>query len=294
MIFKYVVPTGVISLSRVNYHTLPRYKIYSLGHDRSDIVSLSFLRTCKKIYDECKDLLWETNTLDVEVFRCQVFGGGVSSIDEKIASRVKAIQMNLDFTDWTRIHDDSGLGQLSLGHDLSALEGWGKLQKLTLIARSVRSDDPTILGYDGLDQIFALRNNGRPSQDIDATDGDTVYHEILGILNTAGGTVGYLSHLERGIAVELGPSVRLDLERGRFPQVRVFSENPDSILTAIGSSFGGRLTVSGQVYRDDGQTIPDIFVRASGHDEGYVFEKSTVVTGLAHVVVDSYPSRTNV
>src|ERR1019366_7977076 len=69
-IFEYVLssPTGQIHLQD-RFIRLPWYNTSVSNndphHDGRGTISLSFLRTCQLIYDECKDRLWDYNTLDL-------------------------------------------------------------------------------------------------------------------------------------------------------------------------------------------------------------------------------------
>lgn len=68
-VYKHVIrsKTGTLSLRLSRPRIKPlRYRIYSGEIWSGQEIRLSFLRTCRMLYTECKDLLWSLNTWDVD------------------------------------------------------------------------------------------------------------------------------------------------------------------------------------------------------------------------------------
>src|SRR4051794_5284840 len=102
-IYRFILqsPTGIITLSKSSYRLRPvRYRIHTCDDDQPETISLSFLRTCKQIYNECNHKLWKWNVLDIEHLKSLHSRDGfkLRGLDPKITSQVRKVQMDLDPT----------------------------------------------------------------------------------------------------------------------------------------------------------------------------------------------------
>jgi len=65
---KLLAPTGLIMLSE-RYPESSReptnFDIVALDKLRDQVIRLGVLRTCKQVYQECKDVIWKYNTLHI-------------------------------------------------------------------------------------------------------------------------------------------------------------------------------------------------------------------------------------
>ena len=164
-IFRYVLssPTGYITLSKTLYHQKPiRYKLLTLDESGSgcEVIKLSFLRTCSQIYEECRDLLWKYNTLDLVSFLQETAPNMplLPDVHEGIRFFARAIQMDYDLQSEDSI--DSSLDRIYENHRRCKLQynallyisRWPALESITLNIRdkfawgSVAPDIRTVQG----------------------------------------------------------------------------------------------------------------------------------------------------
>lgn len=237
--------------------------------------SLSFLRTCKQISNECKDIIWKYNALDIEALIRQKPSNhsSLDYVDDKITSRVEAVQMNLCFTDKTRLSDG-----LVLNGSLWALSNWYRLKRVTLVARGDSDDDPTILGHSGLQAILWYSQHGPRSHAAYAVHGDTVYHEVLDILRHFALRE---PHLEREIIMNLG--IPMFDEQGKPARSIKRSKNPAQLLNEVGKALGGRLVVDGELCYENGNVVHEMFTQWTRNSDFY-YKKDLMAWRLAGLI----------
>lgn len=74
----------------------PRYRILTCGQHGFEELRLSFLRTCREIYEECKDKIWIWNTLDLECVKYEGHSvdrrtGVLSALPDGITLNVRSV-----------------------------------------------------------------------------------------------------------------------------------------------------------------------------------------------------------
>jgi hypothetical protein len=248
-ILAYVVSTssGIIFLKQgTSSYGLgkPRYTIVANYPNETETISLSFLRTCKKIYAEGKDLLWQRNTLDIEalvpVRYMRPRGPLMADISHQLTSRVQAVQMEMHFTDFSTLSGEiaitgqgrGGPGELVLFHTLRALGSWVSLKSLTLVMREgtdTIEGGPQTLGRAGLRTLMS--NRGRP---VLPGAGQSLYHEHLDILRYAI-EEDVFPNVERQVKMAFGKPNFWD----DFEDIEDFGPygDPNNVLEEIGTAF---------------------------------------------------------
>jgi hypothetical protein len=141
-------PTGIVSLSLtdtelsdaettdtvhdgliyIHYLAPPKARRCKILADGDNVISLAFLRTCKQIYHEARDLkaLWRNNTVTFDHS-----SDVIARIPRTVASNVENLKMEMVFGGAERL--GNGDGSLELPLDLEYLRrNWRNLKNLTL------------------------------------------------------------------------------------------------------------------------------------------------------------------
>ncbi|KAE9368581.1 hypothetical protein N431DRAFT_444005 [Stipitochalara longipes BDJ] len=239
IIFHYVFtsPTGLIKIFRPS-DRLKSYKVFTREENKCkyELVSLSILRTCKRFYGDCKDLLWKLNTLDLEEsFLRQSASIECLGIDARIWNNVRAVRLEIGFTG-----SSSNITRASwLECSLKDLGSWVNLKSITFVVRE--SFPGCVKAMNGL---LNMRQGSRTN-----IDGITM-NRYLDLLKRAGGEGGYLLHLERKIVFKYEYDHSLDQDwTGPTPGLEM-EEMPasDEIFLELAASFGGDIIANGDVY----------------------------------------------
>jgi hypothetical protein len=263
-IFEYVFTSknGTIQFVPINSDPPIRHRIEAFSHlfnQRGQVIgrtriSLAILRTCKQIYDECKDLLWKYNDLLIDdaypAFDLPGF----------VKSRVQSVQLNVDL-----LNPAKRRGCLPLKEDFIHLRTWPSLKRLELNCNCevIHDREGAVMPTDDpLRRLVVTRLRGEPSQAPDAGANETVYHEYLSVLRAAGGEGGYFCHLERGIYFET--SFYSSFKNPSGVPERFFPAmegDPMEMLAELACAFGGSLAVNAEVCIRDKAQVSRIFTK---------------------------------
>jgi hypothetical protein len=256
-IFKLVFtsPYGVIYLVPTTSDPPMRYNILALEPpDGTNFkMSLSLLRTSKRMYNECKDLIWKYNTLgDDDGYPFSIF-------PNEIKTKVHSVQINWDFLDSRKYRNC-----LPLKVDFLELRTWPNLKRLTIQATC-----PTVRDEEALQRFHELSIFEHLQPNFIGDPDEFIFPEQLEILRAAGGrrskngsgyTDGYLSHLERKIVFDSGfPTFNEDGWPERSFDGYIGDPNY-LVLKTIALAFGGSLMVDDIVAFKDRESINDIWV----------------------------------
>jgi hypothetical protein len=220
-----------------------RYKILPPTSDGGDELVLSFLRTCKQIYAETKNLLWQHNTLHLFSVLDPPREGIISSLSPSISTNVQSVSLDIDL-----IFHKTLSGRLIFGHNLSTLASWvhdGRLSSITLTARSIIGS--THLTHRQLEKILSRRIHPVHS---------LTYREYLKELQLGTDTHSALSTINRRLVIDTTPPA---LSAPSF-RPRPIRGNPMDMLQEVASAWGGRLEVNGVLVFQDGQAVEDVFL----------------------------------
>jgi len=207
--------------------------------DKVECISLSILRTCKRFYWDCKDLLWKLNMFDLEtvLFRFQDSPNvDILDLNSTVWHNIRSVELEIGFTGST-----SDIARASwLDSSLKGLGSWEKLASIIFIVRGDFSD--CVKAMNGLQR---LRRGFSPD-----IYGITM-NKCLGILEGAGTEGGYLSHLKRKIVFNLDYEIPTDQDwTSPTPPLGMDTEPApiaDKIFMELATSFGGDIIVNGEL-----------------------------------------------
>jgi len=284
-IFSYVVgsPSGIIALipGTSNYGPRkPRYKIKA--HEppgfRTRTISLAFLRTCKRIYEDARDLLWQINVLDIESlvpirYMRRRAGPLMDDLSHQLTSRVQHVRMEMQFLDFSTASGQiatTGQGSTPTtgqSSTLTALGSWQNLKTLTLLICEgtdtvdeelqayVLENGSRTLRHPGFCNLLSCRDRwagALPPPNV----GKSIYHEHLDILRNSI-KEGSLSRVERQVVMNLEiPQSLRDDESGRISYP---CKNPEMVLEEIGTAFRCPVVVYGKICFQDGVLVHNPF-----------------------------------
>jgi hypothetical protein len=268
-IWHYVLssPSGTVSLRRNSYYQPGRihYKIVECGSDFSERppeeFRLSFLRTCRQIYTECKDMFWDLNALDLEALLHESGRPGLLPDISPVGYQVRAVELDINFLARTMVRGDPRLEpKLALGKVLRGLAQWsyqGRLESITLNARNkFREESGDSLGHQSFREILLLRRDGEPngiSGLLNPTAREMLYHEYLDVLCRAGGKNGYLSHLKRNLVIDTLPQ--------HNEGCKISEGDPNEMLDELNLAWGGHLIMNQDISHRDGNRVKDVFMK---------------------------------
>jgi hypothetical protein len=242
LIFLYVFtsPSGLITLIDFPSMKPKRFKIFTHDWDNHKIISLSILRTCKRFHGECKGLLWEQNTLDLDSLFRETNRIDTLWVIQGVSDNVQSIQLTIGIFNCP--HNVAGVTGLELG-TLKRLGSWGKLKSITLVAR----DDWYECCKAMLDFVAILHGDDRKA---------TPLARYLELFQAAGGKGGYLGHLERKIIFNFGPFAEVKnqnindyLKPDQLEELE--TSWPEEMFQQLATSFGGDLILNGDVYHSN-------------------------------------------
>jgi len=133
-------PTGIIL-----FHRLPapwnepfgsRYRIFTRDDTGQEEICLSFIRTCKQIYEEVGDMFWKHNAVDLSMIP-----GGYSILPfGYVIVRLQSVELDLIIGDDVRQH-----GQLleRLERDMAAVQRWNEKYALNKVTLNLRESSST-------------------------------------------------------------------------------------------------------------------------------------------------------
>jgi hypothetical protein len=194
-------------------------------------LSLAFLRTCKEIYEEAKDLkpFWQNNT-----FHLSPSINEVAKFPAIITSQIQDVEMEFDMC-------PSSDKLSKQEQDLRVLRSWKSLKSISLsVWPQIKNDDLFWKKFEHCKNCWSSSSASH-----------YMYIKTLRSLNEAGGTKGYLSHLQRQICLPLRKK-NFAVE-GASPRVFFSAEDgdPNKTLEDWATAFGGRLLVDGMVCYDE-------------------------------------------
>jgi hypothetical protein len=245
--------TGYIMLRRNNlehreeFRIFPVFEVYSPSSKEVSIlvcgiIRLSFLRTCKQIYEETKGMFWRHNTL--------VLMPGEYILGSK----------TLDFNQIMHVRFDVELRELWERSDLKRTEKtlrmfgvWARDGNLRTISLNPTPGLMNILG------VVDLRRFGEPhilphNGSLNANGGKKVFKEYLAIFRKASGEKGYLAELDRRVVINTGwqhftPEGQVSAIRSGNP-ISDFQGLLDT-LKDLHDAFGGELWQDGTLCHKD-------------------------------------------
>jgi len=243
-------PSAIIKLLNMN----PKSKQYQICdfHDFGQMIKLSFLRTCKAIYNEAKDLVWQVNTLDIESSRRgYTTAMNFDELDKTFGRKVKAVRMEFippPCKNCNNYHERFNLFltefdvYVDLNETFSALRKWPNLKFLTMVG--VEEKDATIETTPRLGlRILRIFN-----------EDEAMWKDFLKALEEAGGEKGYFSHVVRKIEMDLGRAE----ERYSKYLSNIGAEDrrydPNQSFTDLNVFFGGSLWINEVLYYKDRKT----------------------------------------
>jgi hypothetical protein len=292
-IFRYVLssPTGLMTLSRTFYHQKPiRYKLLTLDESGSEVIKLSFLRTCSQIYEECRDLLWKYNTLDLVSFMHETSPEAQSlrDVHEGISSFARAVQMDYNFQceglvdrylDSGRENDRRRTLQANA---LLYVSRWPSLESITLNIRDKFAGDPSHLTYERFKDLLSLRSRAVASDPIFDTRRN--YYNFLDVLKTISESTD-AAHMKREMVINTEPAT---FDESGFP-TRFFKAwwgELDEMLKEIKVAWGGSLMIDGiPRYESDDDTPMFVQLPEEVESEGeevYLYQSDVMVQAAAY------------
>lgn len=280
-IYKYVLgsPSGVITLSRSQYRQRPiRYRIYTCEGENAtywespgapEEIHISFLRTCKAIYEECRELLWVYNTLDIESLRHETKkdGGLAKSLHKGIRHNVRSVALDADLL--------TALGDFE--ETIQRLYRWswtqdGKMRSVTLNLRDKFSDNPWVLSHKNLRKLVKLRTlamrpysqtNSEPESDSDSpAQHPVIYHDCLDMMSESRQD-GALSDVARRICIKT-ENAKWSKRQG-FPR-RVIMANegdPEALLKDFSRAWNAEVEMDGVVCYRNGECLDETWYEGS-------------------------------
>jgi len=276
-IFRYVVgsPSGIITLSKVSYRRSPvRYKICTADAENAEVISLAFLRSCKQIYEESKDLLWKWNTLDIEELKHQHTreGNSIAGLYESLTSKVQNLQMDADFICRQEAVANQELhAGLEVTRNFRELSKWKNLKQLTVVLRDkFDKKDPVNFSHDKFKRLLEMRNEGEKlgaEPILEATEFQLLYK--LCLLSFVRAFRSYqtspvvvptplsLAHIKRNLVINTGETI---IEKGlpmRF--IKPDEGDPNTMLRELHTAFGGSLWFDGKLLYEKGIKLGEAF-----------------------------------
>lgn len=267
-IYDYVLssPNGVVQLVRSYIHPKPgapiRYRIFVADSGLEGEIRLSFIRTCKQIYDECTDRFWAKNTLDLESIISGGTRGGakIPKLLDSLKLKVQAVQLDIDFFhQYTREFRESltDIGQWAIH---------GCLKSISLVARDKYEDkDPTQLSRETFQALLSLRCSCDPEtwpRNHRYWGREVMYYKYLDILKNAALKDGCLSKVNKKLIINTGVP-GFDLESYGQPKhyMTLHSKhNAPEMLQELSIAVDGEVEVDGTLCFRSGTLMNNIFM----------------------------------
>ena len=234
------------------------HKILPPQGDGGEEIRLSFLRICKQMYAETKDLLWQYNTLRLESVLQPVREGIIdSTIVARFQHHVRSVQLDIDL-----LFDKTWADRQVFGHNLSILASWateGRLQSITLAARSMNGSNR--LTHRQLELVLSHRRRRIH---------ELIYRDYLKELGAGTCKSNPLSTIKRRLVIDTGtPNFEATTWRPR-QLIRSRCGNPMDMLRELADAWGGRLEVNGLLAFEDGNPVEkDIFLEQADPHQYY-------------------------
>jgi hypothetical protein len=270
-IFEYVMssPTGKIRLQDSFIRPLPQFWAYE-GHNIRDTISLSFLRTCRLINDECKNRLWDYNTLDLATESraysgLYFFKGYLQSLnlqDSAIKLHVRHVSLDVEFFHEKYQPNAEMEGVKAFESILQELANWSREGRLESICLRIchqyvwhKGWGQTFFAHDHLKELL----NRRHIEEFIDPEPPNPYHGYLDVMKRASQEGGFLSHVSSTIVIETGSPEFFP--RGGFPSRCFLAENgnPMDLLGDLNCAWGGSLLVDGVLCYRNGALISPVF-----------------------------------
>jgi hypothetical protein len=248
-IYAYVLaPTGRISIKRTRSRTT--LLSYPSLFPNAEI-SLSLLQTCRQIYEESKEVLWNDNILCF-LWRRSIWDpkedAALVRSDCHLSRHVRTVELR--FTP----------SPFDLAKVVTFLQPLGEWESGVL--REVRftiSGMGTMTMFGELVSVIwrrALRRRTRPNIELPNFDSSTLFH-ILGLAGNE--ERGYLRHLRRRLNIELG--IRLSSNKARRDWFEVHHPaDCEETLKELNRCLGGELYMDGALCYKDGTRLQETFV----------------------------------
>lgn len=248
-IYAYVLaPTGRISIKRTPTRTtlLPYPSLFPNAE-----ISLSLLQTCRQIYEESKEVLWNDNILCF-LWRRSIWDpkedAALVHSDSHLSRHVRTVELR--FTP----------SPFDLAKVVTFLQPLGEWESGDL--REVRftiSGMGTMTMFGELVSVIwrrALRRRTRPNVELPNFDSSTLFH-ILGLAGNE--EKGYLRHVRRRLNIELG--IRLSSNKARRDWFEVHRPaDCEETLKELHQCLGGELYMDGVLCYKDGVRLRETFV----------------------------------
>jgi hypothetical protein len=246
IIFEHVFmsPSGLITLSRIPRDldsTDSKYKIFAHHWASREIIHLSILRTCKKFYSDCKDLLWKHNTLNLGPSVLKISPMSLIYLYERISNNVHSLQLEIGLLDCA----ENVVMAARLEYFLHIFGSWTYLKSLTLVVRDGWLELCKVM-RDFVAILHGRDRNGTPLA------------RYLELFKNAGREGGCLGHLKRKMIFNVGPFAEVEdwFEHGELQQLE--TSWPEEMFQRL-ASFGGDLILNGDIYYSGGAQKERLF-----------------------------------
>lgn len=235
MILRHVFtsPSGLINLFRfpLDLDTKDnKYKIFTCDWGNHEVISLSILRTCKRFYGDCKDLLWKHNTLNLDPLFLKISLSNHTYLYERISNNVHSIQLEIGLFDCA----DNIAVAAGLESFLKFFGSWINLKSITLMVR----DDWQEICKVMQDFVAILHGGDRKG---------TPLARYLELFHSVGEEAGYLGHLKRKIVFSVGPFAEVKDYFKQEELEELETSWPEEMFQQL-ASFGGELILNGDIY----------------------------------------------
>jgi hypothetical protein len=240
----FISPSGLITLSRMPRDldsTDNKYKIFAHDRHSREVIHLSILRTCKKFYSDCKDLLWKHNTLNLGSSALKISPASHIYLYKRISNNVHSIQLEIGLFDCA----ENVAMALMLECFLHTFGSWTYLKSITLEVRDGWLEVCKVMR----DYVAILHGRERKG---------TPLARYLELFESAGREGGYLDHLKRKMIFNVGPFAEVQdwFEHEELEQLE--TSWPEEMFQRL-ASFGGDLILNGDIYYSGGVQNERVF-----------------------------------
>lgn len=249
----------------------------ALSEDGGEPIPLSFLRTCKQIYTEAKNLMWENNTLYLRsVMHAHVPSGEgvIAGIANKFKDQVRSIHLGIDI-----IFDKTLEDRLILGHNLSILADWVTNGSLSSITLEMTTDSRACnFSINHLERILRYRSD--PVKKL-------TYDEYIKELRLGTSPDSPLSNIKRRMIFNMRTPL-FDDTPGAWQPKRHYriTRNPMDMFQELASAWGGRLEVDGLLAYENGNGVGDTLFYERTNPHQYYFKDYLHVWLMAEIVTE--------
>ncbi|ESZ93128.1 hypothetical protein SBOR_6500 [Sclerotinia borealis F-4128] len=240
----------------------PPYIIRTKSH--GETIRLSFLRTCRQIYQEAKVIFWEQNSLILDGIlpRTYIDHPILGSLPGSIASMATSVELKIDILGRSAFRRKSDLCEDSpslvpFEYQLKDLAQWPNLKTIKL--HMSLGEDPwgnyDGYGHSGFARLLYWRLRGGSND-----HWHNLVRSNIKALEEAGGKDGYLSHVKKELDINTGCA----LPNGNgFPQrmLKTSTGSPREVLQELSEAWFGTLSIDNRLSYLEGEEKENMFVQ---------------------------------